>query len=244
MSDNATAPTNSATTEGATASTDNANVNVNADVNTSNTENTKLGEVNTNVENNTENQNTETKDDFDSMYDNNQEEQTNQNSNVPESYTFTDMEGNEIPSEDTAEFSAWLKDLGATQEQATKIFNAYVEDVKEQQKEFTQAIENQKAEQRKAWKQEVMSDPEIGGQNFEATKGYIKKAISTYGGPEVSQILNQSEFAFNPAFIRMFAKIGKAISSDNTFVTGRTAPQKEDFARRYFENTPEIWGRN
>lgn len=212
---------------------------------------TQSTETNTNQTNtdNTQVQNQQTeqnqaKDDFDSLYD--EKKETNQNQSViPEKYVFTNENGEAYSDDDVSEFSNFVRDVGLSQEQATKVFNAYVADIKQLKQDFDNAQINSQAEQKKAWKQAVMSDAEIGGQNFETTKANISKVMNTYATPELRQYLNQSGLGYNPAFIKFVATIGKNLASDNQFIGGSTAPRAEteqERAKRMYPNTPEVWG--
>lgn len=252
MSDSASASASSTNNGGATNS---ANEGASQNTQSTNTADNNANVSNTNQQsqsqdsnqNQAQNQNqdqSQTKDNFDGLYDDKKDDP--QNSVVPEKYVFTDENGQQYSDEDTAEFSQFVRDVGLSQEQATKVFNAYVADVKQMAKDFMQGQTDKQLNQKKEWKQAVMSDAEIGGQNFETTKANIAKAMKQYGSDELRQYLNESGLGYNPAFIRFMANIGKNLASDNQFINGATARGAEtdfDRAKRLYPNTPEVWGK-
>lgn len=244
MSDSA-----SATSTGGATSTANTGATQNNESSTNTTENTNTNtqatenNQQTNTQTETKNQ-TETKDAFDDLY--NEKKETQINNVVPDKYVFMDENGQAYSDDTTAEFSDFVRDVGLSQEQATKVFNAYVADLKQMQKDFLQGQTDKQANQKKEWKQAVMSDAEIGGQNFETTKANITKVMNEYATPELRQYLNESGLGYNPAFIKFVAKIGKNLASDNQFINGATARGVEtehERARRMYPNTPEVWGK-
>jgi hypothetical protein len=88
------------------------------------------------------------------------------------------------------------------------------------------------AKVRADWAKEAQNDPEIGGKNWTDTQRFAAKALDHFGAPseikevdgkkvetnEFRKLLNESGMGNHPVFIRMFRKIGEAVSEDGTFV--------------------------
>ena len=231
MSDNAGASSNGASVSGESAS--------NTTTAPTNTDNT--AQNNQSVSNGSPVANQNNNDSaFDGLFD----ESNNAQSNVPDQYVFTDGNGNEYSQEDTAEVSAFMRDVGLSQEQANKVFNAFVtelgDSISELRKQAT--IEDQKQVQE--WKRALTNDRELGGMNLQATKANVKRAMETYGSPELRKYLNETGYGFHPAVMSFLNKVGKTLSADTGFVNGTTAPRVEsdvDMAKRLYPNTPELW---
>lgn len=125
---------------------------------------------------------------------------------VPEKYEFALPEGVELDGEVLGEFETHAKELKLTQEQAQPLVNLALKVAEKAQAAQSEAWANQ----RKVWRDEVANDKEIGGKE---NLGYAARAIDTFA-PELRQVFNDSGWGDNPAFIRAFVRIGKAISED------------------------------
>jgi hypothetical protein len=97
--------------------------------------------------------------------------------------------------------------------------------------ERTQA---QLAEAREHWAQEARNDREFGGESLNGNLAVAKRAMDTFGTPELAKLLNESGLGNHPEVIRVFYRAGKAISEDG-FVTGRgVGNYSSDPAKRLF----------
>ena len=63
-----------------------------------------------------------------------------------------------------------------------------------------------------------------------------KKALETFGTPELRTLLNESGMGNNPEVIRAFYRVGKAISEDK-FVSGKATPADANDARSLYPNS-------
>jgi hypothetical protein len=131
---------------------------------------------------------------------------------APEKYEFKDIEGAAIDSNTLTSFSEVAKELNLSQDAAQKILDKVAPVMAQQQAE---AIENLSTQ----WVQGVQSDKEIGGDKLQQNLAVAKKAMDTFGTPELRTLLNASRLGNHPEIIRVFYRAGKAISQDN-FVAG------------------------
>ena len=69
------------------------------------------------------------------------------------------------------------------------------------------------------WEKEARADPEIGGDQYDANVAVAMKAMTAFGSPELTDLLNQTGMGNHPALIRFAIKAGKAVS-DAPVVTG------------------------
>jgi hypothetical protein len=134
-------------------------------------------------------------------------------------YEFTVPEGVKLDGEALNELKTTAKEFGLTQEQAQKIANL---GAKQAQGFVAQLADAQKA-QVAEWSNATTADKEIGGDKLNENLAVAKKALDTFGSPELKTLLNQSGLGNHPEIIRAFYKAGMAISEDGKVVTGSAA---------------------
>ncbi|WP_196723581.1 peptidase [Providencia rettgeri] len=131
---------------------------------------------------------------------------------APEKYEFTASEGQELDKEAIAAFEPVARELGLSNEQAQKIVDVYGSTI------MPQLVKQQEAAWQKqvtGWAEAVKADKELGS---DESIGYAQKALDQFGSPELNEFLLQG-FGNHPEFVRIFSKIGKAMSEDG-FVSG------------------------
>ncbi len=126
---------------------------------------------------------------------------------VPEKYEFKAPEGREFDAQVLEQFSEVAKELKLTQEGAQKVIDKLSNAIAEKQ---TNTLEAAKTE----WVKSVNADKEIGGDKLNENLAVAKKALETFGTPELRALLNESGLGNHPEIIRAFFKAGKAISED------------------------------
>lgn len=139
---------------------------------------------------------------------------------VPESYeAFTDAQGNPVSNDDFKGFTEAAKSVGLSQENAQKMFTAMYGEADNYVRRRTQEFAAQWAEQSKA-------DPEFGGANFNQSMGQIATAYRQFATPELKQLLDASGLGNHPEVMRLFYRVGKALSQD-TGVRAQGAPEQQ-----------------
>ena len=147
---------------------------------------------------------------------------------APEKYeAFKDFSGKEYTPEQVQDFANVAKELGLSQEKAQKMFGALVPTAYKYMRDDVM----QKAQ---GWRKDAESDPEFGGAHFQENMGIAAKAYKTYASPELRKMINVSGLGNHPEFIRMFYRIGKAMSQDTGVQGGASAPAAP---RRRFPNS-------
>lgn len=91
--------------------------------------------------------------------------------------------------------------------------------------------------QDEAWGREVAADPELGGRNFDATKGALARFTAQYGSPELEALLRDYGLTNNPLLVRALAKAGRDLTEDT--LTGSGRPNASPSATLY-PNTPQM----
>ena len=150
----------------------------------------------------------------------------------PVEYSFEAPEGVTFDEEVLGEFKEHAKSLGLDQENAQKLAGL---GVKLQQK---WADQQQKVMEttRQQWVEQANADKEFGGEKMAENLSVAKKALDTFGTPELRQLLNDSGLGNHPEIIRAFYRAGKQISQDR-FVGGGNGPSGSiDPAKVLFPN--------
>lgn len=149
---------------------------------------------------------------------------------APERYeAFTDESGREYDAETLGDFVATAKELGLSQEGAQKMFKAMRPSM---QGVFVREI----TERNKEWIAAAETDKEYGGENFKANMAYAKKAYDRYASAELKQVFSKTGLGNNPEIIRLFYRVGKAISQDPG--VGGRAPEPRSTVSARYPNTP------
>ena len=146
---------------------------------------------------------------------------------VPEAYEFKMPEGVELDKAAADEFSAIAKEHKLTQEQAQKFADIGAKMAQRQQEAHTKLVES--------WVEQVKTDKDIGGDKLDENLAVARKALETFGTPELRDVHNSTGLGNHPAVIKAFYKAGKAISEDRV-VSGQPAGGQRDAAKTLFPN--------
>lgn len=158
------------------------------------------------------------------------EAQTAKVDGAPEAYAeFAMPEGIQMDAAAIESFQAVAKDLNLSQDAAQKMIDKMAPAMASRQQELL-------AQARTDWASAATADKEYGGEKLSENLAVAKKAMDTFGTPELRQLLNESGLGNHPEVIRVFYRAGKAISQDG-FVAGKSAPgASSDPAKRLFPN--------
>ena len=144
---------------------------------------------------------------------------------VPESYELKMPEGIELDKTAADEFSTIAKELKLDQASAQKFADVGAKMAQRQVEKHAELVQS--------WVEQVKADKDIGGDKLQENLGIARKALETFGTPELRDILNATGFGNNPEVIRAFYKMGKAIGEDG-FVKGSAPGPQTDLAKRMF----------
>lgn len=144
---------------------------------------------------------------------------------VPENYELTMPEGVELDSVAADEFKAIAKELKLDQASAQKVADVGAKMAQRQAEKHTELV--------KSWVESVKADKDLGGDKLQENLAVAKKALDTFGTPELRDVLNATGLGNHPEVIRAFYRAGKAISEDR-FVQGAPASAATDPAKKLF----------
>lgn len=144
---------------------------------------------------------------------------------VPDSYEFAMPDGVELDKAAADEFSAIAKELKLDQASAQKVADVGAKMAQRQAEAHAKLVES--------WVEQVKTDKDLGGDRLDANLAVARKALETFGTPELRDVLNSTGLGNHPEVIKAFYKAGKAISEDR-FVTGSPKGPETDIARKMF----------
>jgi hypothetical protein len=147
---------------------------------------------------------------------------------APEKYEFKAPEGHEFSPEVLGKFSEAAKELNLPQDAAQKMLDKIAPAFAERQANALEAARTQ-------WETDAKADKEYGGNKLTENLAVARKALDTFGTPELRTLLNESGLGNHPEIIRAFYRAGKAISED-TFVGGKPSASN-DGAKSLYPNS-------
>lgn len=146
---------------------------------------------------------------------------------VPESYDLKMPEGVELDKAAADEFTAIAKELKLDQVTAQKLADVAAKQAQRQVEAHAQQVAS--------WVEQVKTDKEIGGDKLDENLGVARKAIDTFGSPELKELLSSTGMGNHPEVIKLAYKVGKAISEDG-FVKGTPPGPETDPAKKLYPN--------
>lgn len=148
---------------------------------------------------------------------------------APEAYEFKAPEGRQFDPKVLEGFSEAAKELNLPQEAAQAMLDKIAPALAAKQEEALANVREQ-------WQNDSKADKEFGGDKLTENLALAKKAIDTFGTPELRTLLDETGLGNHPELIRAFVRAGKAISEDG-FVPGRSGNVAQaDPAKRMFPN--------
>ena len=130
---------------------------------------------------------------------------------APEAYTdFVLPEGVAIQPETLTELTALAKELNLPQEAAQRLVDLGA-------KQATTLAEQRQTEVAgfaEGWLEASKTDAEIGGAKLTESLSVAKRGLDAFGSPALRDLLDGSGLGNHPEFIRLFVKVGQAISED------------------------------
>jgi hypothetical protein len=150
------------------------------------------------------------------------------NTEVPESYDLQMPDGIELDKAAADEFTAIAKELKLDQTAAQKFADIGAKMAQRQIEAHAKLVET--------WTEQVKTDKELGGDKLDQNLGIARKAIDTFGSPELKELLNSTGLGNHPEVVKLAFKVGKAISEDG-FVAGKAPGSvSNDPAKKLFPN--------
>lgn len=133
---------------------------------------------------------------------------------------------------EVARIAEYAKKRGLTQEQAQEI----IEMESQTLAKFREDQINHLKKQSEEWKANLLSDKEFGGEAFKANAELAKRAAQKFATPDFIKTLEETGLGNHPELVKMFYRIGKAMSDDSFVKPGAQAASKKDIAEVLYGN--------
>lgn len=134
-----------------------------------------------------------------------------------EDYKLEASEDFAVPQENLDSFTQACKEAKLTKAQAEAMLawhKGFAGDVAKLQ-------EQQQTQQIKAWQDEILKDPEIGGSHWKAAVADSRKALNAFDTDgKLRTLLKQMHADYHPDVVRVIARVGRAMGEDK-FVGSR-----------------------
>lgn len=142
-------------------------------------------------------------------------------------------EGAGLDAEASEAFKALAKEQGMSKETAQALlqFDA------DRSAKLMQSLEEAHTAEVDGWENDTRADQEIGGAKLDDTLSTAAKAIDMFGKDTgIRELMNDTGLGNHPAVVKVFARIGKAISEDS-LLTGRESEQPKSAADVLYGDT-------
>lgn len=141
---------------------------------------------------------------------------------VPEKYEFKAPDGFVVDEALAGEFTPVLQDLKLTQEQADKLV-AFAPRLISQSVDaaVSKTLDSIGYSGAKEWANTAKADKEFGGDKLTENLGVIKTARDQFASPELRKLLSDTPLGNHPEMLRLFYRVGKAISADGYVPAGK-----------------------
>lgn len=145
-------------------------------------------------------------------------------------------EGSKLTSEDVDRIASLAKDLGLSQDAASKLLQRESEMASSRE----ELALSQLQEQSDAWKQEIVNDKEFGGERAAETAQLAHDFAKRFGDENFVSELERTGLGNHPGLVKMFARAGKAMASDVIRSGGTPAGAKKATteSKLYANTTP------
>lgn len=128
-----------------------------------------------------------------------------------EDYSLVKAKDGQIVESDVVEaIVSDAKKQGISPKGAQLLVDAYEKRITDFARKQTQTI----SDVRQGWDSASRSDKEIGGDKYDQTVGLSNKALDRFASEGFKKLAKESGLEKNPEFLRVFSKIGQAMSSD------------------------------
>lgn len=135
---------------------------------------------------------------------------------VPEKYELKLPENSKLDSSALDEISLFAKEKGLSNEAAQALLERENEVLSRHEQQQQEAYELKKKE----WVSAVEGDKEIGGNNLSKSVELAKRVVTRFGTPDFLAALNSTGLGNHPELVRVFARIGGAMSEDQFVMPG------------------------
>lgn len=147
----------------------------------------------------------------------------------PEAYQLTIPDGHPVNAELVSQFQKWAHEAGLSQDQAAKIGQNYIAAEAAIMAQMQKADNEAQTVIKTEW-----------GDKFDANLAVAQKAVVQFCTAEEQKFLEESRLGNNPVLVRMFHRIGQAMSEDKLLPGGPGAGGGAVQMSRTAGGTPQL----
>ena len=151
-----------------------------------------------------------------------QETEAKKEAGIPERYELQLPKDSLLKQEHVDKVAAEAKARGLSNEDAQKLLerdNSVVSGYLEQTKQNLTELSNK-------WVDQIKADKELGGEKFNENAELAKRVVGRFATDDFKKVLSESGFGNHPELVRVFARIGRAMSSDKLVIPGSNVATK------------------
>lgn len=100
---------------------------------------------------------------------------------------------------------------------------------------FVQSNEAALDAQVNQWRESIVADKVLGGENLETTKANSRRAVERFGSEGFIEILNTTGYGNHPEVVGFLNKLGSLMSEDS-LISGKAEPAAQKELHEYFYN--------
>lgn len=145
---------------------------------------------------------------------------------LPEKYELKLPKDSALSPEHVEKLSAYAKEQGLSNEQAQGLLERESQAVSE----YAATQMAKMKEVQDSWLETAKNDKEIGGEALKQNAELSKRVLERYSTPEFRKELNKTGLGNHPELVRVFSRIGKAMSEDQLVIPGVQTPGKKSIA--------------
>ena len=153
---------------------------------------------------------------------------------APIVYDFKLPEGAQADAETLDGFKALAGELKLPADKAQAVVDLGMKLLEKQ----TAAIQEQWAEQRKGWVDEIKSDPDFGGKQFDKTVEGAHRVLRQYGDKQTVEAIRELGLDSHPGLVKLLARVARATSEDSSIdrdVGAGGAVSQKSLAERMYQ---------
>lgn len=164
------------------------------------------------------------------------ESKSNQEQTKPAELKLEIPEGSKLTQADVDRIASFAKDHGLSQDAAAAMLKRESDSLVERQEAALSELQAQS----EAWKQEIVNDLEFGGERANETAQLAHDFAKRFGDQEFVSELERTGLGNHPGLVKLFARAGKAMASDDFKGTGQPAGSKKASpeSKLYANTTP------
>lgn len=124
--------------------------------------------------------------------------------------------------------TAFAKENNLSNDQAQKLLGQREETISN----YVNAVDEAHEAELAGWRDSVVNDVDMGGDNLKETVASAKKVVEKFGGEDFTNILRDTGYGDNPHVVRFLSNIGKLMSDDSLILpkaAGVTKTNEEVF---------------